>query len=164
MTVIDQNKWKSSCLPTQPSVMQTSGLLEELLVTWGDLHKCLLLVVEFPSNVIIICDFTPWPAGVLFDTTTRATIKPRLKSKLKRRRVEISQTTCPWNWVWKWWSMFNGTCTQVPPRASCSPPRSSWSELPPSLLQGSRSPGQQVLSLLPSILLYVVCPLKIIIS
>ena len=39
--------------------MQTSGLLEELLVTWGDLHKCLLLVVEFPSNVIIICDFHP---------------------------------------------------------------------------------------------------------
>ena len=63
MTVIDQNKWKSVCLPTQPSVMQTLGLLEELLVTWGDLHKCLLLVVEFPSNVIIICDFHPVAGG-----------------------------------------------------------------------------------------------------
>ena len=27
--------------------------------------------------------FTMCPAGVLFDTTTRATIKPRLNSKLK---------------------------------------------------------------------------------
>ena len=95
--------------------MQTLGLLEELLVTWGDLHKCLLLVVEFPSNVIIICDFHP-VAGWGFvwhhnKSNDQAETQEQAEKEdswhfvqntnlvhfpLKLWPSKVSQTTCPW--------------------------------------------------------------------
>ena len=95
--------------------MQTSGLLEELLVTWGDLHKCLLLAVEFPSNVIIFCDFHPvagW--GFVWDhneSNDQAETQEQAEKEESWHFVQntnpvhfslqlwpskVSQTTCPW--------------------------------------------------------------------